>query len=328
MASFQKFDFFLRPSKRVERKLIIEALQKMSKAGLYIHEYAYLGLGSVFYVDFLLFHKYLHIDNMICAEKEDCPERMKFNKPYEFVDLHMMSIGDVIPGINREKQYLIWLDYDFAIDEDVLSDIRKCLYVMAPGSVLLITVAADLYNLTNLIDDAEKKKMNEHQQKEEIVKKLNELIGNYYGSDITIKDIAANRLPTVMATAIRNYIDSCIAVRSNVNFFPLFNFNYKDGMSMITLGGIVGNAETHKLLDDAGLYRLKFVTESTTPVEISVPPLTMREKHWLEQNLKSLEQHFATSPHLPEMPFEIKAKLVKNFVKYYRQYPLYYETLV
>ena len=97
---------------------------------------------------------------------------------------------------------------------------------------------------------------------------------------------------------------------------------------MITLGGIVGNAETHKLLDDAGLYRLKFVTESTTPVEISVPPLTMREKHWLEQNLKSLEQHFATSPHLPEMPFEIKAKLVKNFVKYYRQYPLYYETLV
>lgn len=329
MASFEKIDYFLRPSKQVERKLIIEALQKLSKAGHFIHEYTYLGLGSVFYVDFLLFHKYLHIDSMICAEIEDCPDRMDFNKPYEFIDLQMRPVGDVIPEINREKPHFVWLDYDFTIDQDVLADLRKCLHVLAPGSVLLLTVASDLFNLTNLIDDIDKRDLTENQQKQEVVKRLNELIGDHYGSEIKIKDIAASRLPTLMATAIRNYINSCMAIRPDVEFIQLFNFHYKDNMNMLTLGGILGDPQTHKSLEDTGLFKLKFVTESATPVEISVPPLTIRERNWLEKHLTQLEQHLAASPHLPnDMPFEIKAQLVKNFVKYYRHYPFYFETLV
>ena len=329
MPSFEKIDYFLRPSKQVERKLIIEALQKISKAGHFIHEYTYLGLGSIFYVDFLLFHKYLLIDNMICAERFNYPKRMDFNKPYEFINLTMKPVGEVIPSINRETPHLVWLDYDFTLDEDVLSDIRKCLHVLAPGSIILITVVSDLYNLTNLIDPIEKKEMNEHQQKQAIVTILNELIGSHYGSEIEIKDIAPTRLPTVMSTALRNHINSCTSIRGDIEFLQLFNFQYRDGMNMLTLGGIIGNEQTHKILEDAGIYKLKFITDAEEPIEISVPPLTVREKNWLEKNLSKLEQHLLNNTDLPlDMPFEIKAELVKNFVKYYRHYPFYYETLV
>lgn len=328
MPSFEKIDYFLRPSKQVERKLIIEALQKIAKAGHYIHDYTYLGLGSIYYVDFLLFHKYLLIDNMICAERFNYPNRMDFNKPYEFIKLTMKPVGEVVQSIDREKRYLIWLDYDFTLDNDVLSDIRKCLHVMSPGSILLTTVVSDFYNLTNLIDPMEKKEMNEHEQKQAVVTILNELIGNYYGGEITIKDIAPARLPTIMATAIKNYIDSCVSIRDDVEFLQLFNFQYRDGVNMLTIGGIVGNKQTRQMLDDAGIYNLKFITDLEEPVEISVPPLTIREKNWLEKNLNQLEQHLLDSKKLPpNMPFEIKKDLVENFVKYYRHYPFYYETL-
>ena len=67
--SYEKFNYLLRPSKQVERKLFIEALHRLRAAGYPIYEYTYLGLGSVFYADFILFHKYLYIDKMICAEQ-------------------------------------------------------------------------------------------------------------------------------------------------------------------------------------------------------------------------------------------------------------------
>jgi hypothetical protein len=87
MASFEKINYLLRPSKQVERKLIIEALPRLSKADYFLNEYTYLGLGSVYYADFILFHKYLFIDDMICAEEDAIPKRMDFNKPYEFIRL-------------------------------------------------------------------------------------------------------------------------------------------------------------------------------------------------------------------------------------------------
>jgi hypothetical protein len=329
MPSFEKIDYFLRPSKQVERKLIIEALQKMAKAGHYIHDYTYLGLGSIFYVDFLLFHKYLLIDNMICAEHFNNPNRMKFNKPYEFIELKMKPIGEIIPVINREKPYLIWLDYDYTIGADVLSDIRKSLHVMSPGSILIITIACDFHDLTNLINPVEKKEMNEREQQHEVVSILNELIGAHYSEDITLTDIATANLPKLMATVLRNFINSCMVARSNLEFIQLFNFQYKDGIQMLTLGGIVGNEQTHDLLEAAGIYKLKFVTASDQPIEISVPPLTIREKNWLENNLTRLEKHLGIDTNLPkDVPFEIKADFVRTFVKYYRHYPSYYETLV
>ena len=45
MASYDKINYLLRPSKQVERKLFIEGLQRLSKADYYISEYTYAGLG-------------------------------------------------------------------------------------------------------------------------------------------------------------------------------------------------------------------------------------------------------------------------------------------
>ena len=60
--SFEKFNYLLRPSKQVERKLLIETMHHLAASGYPIYKYTYVGLGSIYYADFMLFHKYLYIN--------------------------------------------------------------------------------------------------------------------------------------------------------------------------------------------------------------------------------------------------------------------------
>ena len=82
-ASFTRFNYLVRPSKQVERKLFIEAFHRLAVGGFAWSDYIYVGLGSVYFADFILFHKYLYINRMICVEAESIPKRMRFNRPFD-----------------------------------------------------------------------------------------------------------------------------------------------------------------------------------------------------------------------------------------------------
>ena len=121
--SFKQFNYGLRPSKHVERKAMVEVLLRLAKAGYIINEYTYLGFGSPYYIDFVLFHKFLFIDDMICIEWGDIPRRMKFNKPFKCIKLKMGALLNHIPSLSTRKKYLVWLDYDRPLDPELLQDI-------------------------------------------------------------------------------------------------------------------------------------------------------------------------------------------------------------
>src|SRR5437879_6001532 len=121
--SFKQFHYGLRPSKQVERKIMIEVLLRLSNVGYSLSDYTYLGFGSPYYVDFVMFHKYLFIENMICVEWGDIEKRMKFNKPFKFIKLLLGALLTHIPRIQPTKKYLVWLDYDRSLDLEILKDI-------------------------------------------------------------------------------------------------------------------------------------------------------------------------------------------------------------
>jgi hypothetical protein len=102
--SFKQFDYSLRPSKQVERKAMIEVLLNLSSAGYAISDYTYLGFGSVYYVDFVMFHKYLFIRKMVCIEWGDVEKRMKFNKPFKFIKLKLMPLASYIPSLRPKER--------------------------------------------------------------------------------------------------------------------------------------------------------------------------------------------------------------------------------
>lgn len=312
--SFNKFNYLLRPSKQVERKLIIQALQTLALGGFDIPNYTYLGLGSVYYADFILFHKYLYINDMVCAEASNIPKRMRFNRPYKFIRLKMAKVGDILPTLNRKRKYFVWLDYDSVLGEDILYDTAGALHVLAPESILLVTVEAE----PALPEGSDG--LNQAQLVRRLVELFRPLLGRYVGKEITRSEVAHNSLPRLFAEALRTQFIEELAKR-DLNYFPLFNFKYADGAQMLSLGGILGDRQIRDRLKRSGVYRFDFINTGVDPLRISIPPLTAREKQWLDQNIDAR----LTAERLK---FELNRDLLENFRRYYRHYPTYYETLL
>ncbi|MGH7989319.1 MAG: O-methyltransferase, partial [Limisphaerales bacterium] len=85
-ASYRKIHYLLRPAKNVQRKMLCEAFQRLGKAKD-VKEYRYVGFGSMYYGDFVLFHRILGIEHMTSIEHEDGAPRAEFNKPYSCIDV-------------------------------------------------------------------------------------------------------------------------------------------------------------------------------------------------------------------------------------------------
>ncbi len=315
LPSFVKFDYTLRPSKQVERKLLIELLHRLgTEIGAYdIRRYTYLGFGSVYYTDFVLFHKYLYIDRMICVESEDIPKRMEFNRPYDFIQLHMAPFSDVLPKLDRETRYVMWLDYDTGITLDQMQDIRGAISVLAPGSIILITVDGE----PRIPFDIDKSGMTRDEKKAATVGQLEEQFGSLLAEPLRLADFTPNSFPRALAKIIGNQIAVATETRGDLEFAQLVNFRYKDGAQMLSLGGVLDSADRVRELRESGVMNLAFVNAGAEPVTISVPPLTIREKLWLDQHSDPVD-----------LVFEMDEEMVESFQRYRRYYPRYHEVLL
>ena len=114
--SFEKINYIFRPKKQIERKILIELFQKLQNTlDINISEYQYIGLGSIYYYDFILFHKYLNIRDMISLDDEDYPNRFEFNKPFDFITFKPKSTTNFLSENDLNKKSFIWFDYDSSL---------------------------------------------------------------------------------------------------------------------------------------------------------------------------------------------------------------------
>lgn len=316
--SYKKFNYALRPSKQVERKILVEALLRLGPCGYDISAYTYLGFGSPYYADFQVFHRYLYIDRMICVEGGDIPQRMEFNKPFGSISLRLGMLGDVIPELDRNLTYFAWPDYDEPLNRSMLSDIRLLVSILSAGSVLLITVDAEARtDFEHPLDDRTREQI-----RADRVEEINRDIGAYLDKPLTLARYDDPSLPSVFAEALLNAVGDELTKRGDVQFCQLFNYRYRDGAQMLSLGGILDNAER---IDD--LTKSRFFCEwphlnrEREPIEIYVPPLTARERQELDQRatLTGFDQ---------PLPFELDDEYLEHFAKYGRYYPQYFESIV
>ena len=253
--SYSRVNYLLRPSKQVERKMIVEALQKLLPFGYDIPSYRYVGMGSVYYVDFLLFYKHLHITDMLCVEARPIAKRMEFNKPYEFITVHMGKVAEVLPGLDRAKPHLIWLDYDKPLDEQMLGDLSTAINVAAPGSLVLITVTAQL---------------GEMERAETVVQikarsaKLAAQYGEWfapYVEEVVPSMLSRKNLGTLFSRVLRSLCTERVSQRrdAKLEFLPIFNYRYADGQIMLTYGGLIETPEGIQRISDSSYLEAPFV---------------------------------------------------------------------
>jgi hypothetical protein len=317
--SYRKINYMLRPAKQIERKLILQGLITLREQGYAISKYRYVGMGSVYFADFLLFHRYLFIDDMLCAEDSSSPLAMAFNKPYEFIEVRMASVGSVVGDLDRNRSHLVWLDYDSSLSDEVLDDVGLFASSLAAGSMLIITVRAK---------PPEGKQPYEPDASYDLrldanVAALDAQFGRLAGRNITKADLTRMTMARLVHSILNRRIQDEIARRPEVGlgYGQLFSYRYADGTPMVTIGGLIDSRERVGQLMTSDMSKLDFLSfdPSSDPIEISVPMLTIREKHWLEQNLSKDPKE--------RKQFEISKAETEGFKRFYRHYPYYVEGL-
>lgn len=313
MPSFDAVNYALRPNKAVERKIVFAGLQGLSRI-VDLSKHRYVGLGSLWFVDYLMAHKILGITSMTSIERDDIGfERAEFNRPLSCVEVIHGESTLIIPKLDLGQQAsIVWLDYDSSISGPVINDIGLLVPRCAANSVLIVTINAKRDQLetrdeTGLALDSEAA--------------LRRVAGDLVPTPLSPKRLQASNYPKLLCEVVANQFQTRTVNSARADtFIKLFDLAYSDGTPMITVGGILA-AE-----DKAAQIRSLVASaewDGIADETISVPPLTAREKIALDRMLPCVQP--PTVAQLREVGFSLRADQIRTYHRYYRQYPTFGE---
>lgn len=322
--SYERINYNLRPAKSIERKLLCEAFRRLSFFAD-PNEYRYIGFGSTFFSDFILFHKSLGLSDMLSVEKEEKDKkRFIFNQPYSCIKLVFGDTNDVLPNLRWTKKIILWLDYDYKLDNDMLTDIGTFISRAKTRSIILLTmdVAADELPSD---ENQEKRKKGRYEQLLERIEK------SKIPLEITEKDLDTENYPKVCYKIVNNEIEDALSKRNGglenkLIYKQLFNFHYKDGSSpMLTLGGILYADTDLDTIGKCKFEKLNFLRCDKTkydPYKIFVPQLTFREMRYLDQ---VLHLNKISKLRKKDKVTSLPKETIMEYSKIYRYFPNFVE---
>jgi len=306
--SYSKVSYDLRPAKQVERRMLIDALQRLAIAGFDIHGYQYTGFGSIYFVDFIMFRKFLGLTKLLTVEHDArIAKRVRFNQPYKDIEVALRSVGDVIPTLSGDLRHLLWLDYDDIIARSHLEDLIQAGTNLSVGSIILVTL--DI----------------EHPSGETPVEWRNHFVAEaeeFLGRSSRPRDFEASKLAAVNAAILQRALKRGLAGRQ-AEFIPLFNFVYADGHQMLTAGGMIGTEHERNRILASSLPRACYYRPdlSRPPYRIAIPRVTRKERLYLDSAMPC-------SGRWTPRAFELAREEVLAYRDIYRFFPAYAELLL
>jgi hypothetical protein len=275
-----------------------------------VSDYAYLGMGSLWFSDFLLFHRTLGIKDMVSIEASiDSKERFLANRPFN-ITLHFSKTTEAIPKIDWGRRQLVWLDYDGRIDKDVVADAKAVAGRALSGSVLAISV--------NCVAAGEL------DEKDTSADKIVEKFSAQFDPAVVPGNLSVGALRGWAFGKVSREILTSEIIRTlnardpdpakGYSFKPICEIEYNDNANMTTLVGLIHSAEDQQRADACAFEKLDFVDAKKSPVRITMPKLTTRELRVLEQQLPIYDKAKLVLGTIPESE-------AKSFVKIYRYFP-------
>jgi hypothetical protein len=321
ISSTERVQFDLRPSKQVQRRMIVDALQRLAHAGFQISDYQYTGFGSVYFVDFILLHKLLGIRRMWSVEdKGELRERIVFNRPFNCIKVRIAPASSVIPTLDRDLRHILWLDYDCSLNEENISDILSALRYLPTGSLLLATLDVEPPDVSDL--EPRPRTMGPRAWKSYFEAHA----GRFLPPNPKVSDFGKSNIPEITARIFDALVKSGLAGRLGVSFEPLFNFHYKDGNLMLTVGGMIASEEDRRKIAGSTLSRrsddVVYVRRSLLDLPYRIPnlKLTRKERLFLD----------GTVPHgaAGAPKFHLDERILSEYNEVYRFLPAYAELLI
>lgn len=315
MPSSYKVNYSLRPNKSIQRQMIFSGIRTLQDS-LDIRKSMYVGFGSIWFVDFVMAHKILKIDDMISMEENEILyRRALFNSPYASVKVIQGSSSDILPTLYQEKNscsrpWVMWLDYDSAFDEASIADTRSAIEEVPGDSVFLIT-----------FDGTEVK----YGSPKERPARLGDLFGNVVPDDLPVSQCSdANMQNTLAELSIKFMVSVATQVRP-CGFVPAFRVIYKDSAHMVTVGGVLPSnrskaRKTSDIVEDDEWRCM--------PGEpVASPLLTIREAMALQSNLPRRKGKELTRGLVRDLGFDLEEEQIKAYERYYKEYPAFAQIL-
>ena len=268
-ASYRLIDYRLRPSKHAERLMLCDAFRHLRFH--IIEDYQYVGLGSIYFSDFRLFHRNLGISRMTSIEEQINDEgRFEWNKPYSGIDILFGRTEERLSEIDFEWPTIIWLDYDGPLVDSVINDIRTVAHSASHGSVLVVSVNAQPRAPDDTgADMLEQVRTEVGSGRIPTDTDLDALRG--WGLANFYRGVGDNEIHDALAAA-----NGVRRTRTRLIYEQLFNFQYKDSTRMVTFGGVFFEEHKTNELHACAFDRLMFVRHGSDPFRIRTPHLTLR----------------------------------------------------
>lgn len=316
--SFKRIHYGLRPAKNVERKLIMECLRGL-ELEFPIEDYRYIGLGSIYFVDFVLAHRVLRIKSMLSIEKDRRDAaRAAFNVPYDNLVVESGETTFVLPEIDLGSgPAIVWLDYDSDLRGPVLEDMTISAERLLAGSVFAVTVNA----VANQLRQPLPPPAQGNRDRVEVLAELTDRAVESISREATEKA----GFPKFLGEFLFDRFDSLVRRASGGMrwFEPVFSFSYADGAEMITIGGmIVDQAATEKLERCRISERFEFAT-GRAQYRIDLPILTLREKAELDRMILLSPRPSVQDVEARGLPLDQEE--LEGYWRFNRQYPSFGE---
>ena len=282
-ASYREINYRTRPAKSIERKMLCDALLRLSFFEP-VENYRYIGFGSTTFADFILFHKILGVKDMVSIEKRKTDKaRFEFNNPFDCIRIEYGDSNKVLPSLTWDLKTILWLDYDGTLTDTVLEDIACASMNLVSGSTLIVTINAMPDSPPSTEEDVQDYRLKKFKKR---------VGGGKVPPDLKGKNLEGEEIATTYEQVILNEIEQTLRDRNGlfsdehkVKYNPLFNFLYRDGAKMLTVGGIFYEARDEANLERCEFENLEFVKSDETFYEIDVPILTHRERLYLDKTL-------------------------------------------
>jgi len=321
--SGEKINYSLRPAKSAERKMMAEYIKRIVTFEI-PDEYEYIGFGSFYFADFKLFHKVLGLKHMTSLELPDNinkEKRFNFNKPYGFINIKFNTANEYFLPLEPTKR-IVWFDYDGQLKKDIIDDIKITIPKLSPRSVFIMSLNIDPLYYRYIDDTVEDSKPMTLFETLELFMDCD--IENVYGIDPNLSSLISLR--KAIYDILYNTVEEAVKTHplSSFDFEQIFNFQYKDGATMLTLGFIFydNTLDTKDSLDKFS-DKLDYVNNNKKPYMIETPKLTLKEIHKID---KIHGECTITNPFQFIIDkYAIEHKQQKDYLKIQRFFPNYLE---
>jgi hypothetical protein len=283
-ASFEKIDYSLRPAKYAERRMLRDIFRRLSVFDN-PEEYTYVGFGSVWFSDFIIFHRSLGVRKMLSIEKSVAAKgRIQDNLPFR-IDLDFRHSNTALSKIKWGCRHFIWLDYDDPLRADMMADVRSVARSATSGSMLVVSAQCAR---AREFDQAEEEGPGGPTAFDRFLEMFSKA---QVPPDVAPEDLVGSRFAELSRTMFIAEIEDAVAKRKplpdgrRMSMKHVCSFEYGDGVPMTTIAVIFYSDDELPKLDQCQFTTLDFITKMGNLVRIETPKLTIREIRAIESQL-------------------------------------------